>query len=217
MRSRSFPRRRASFTVTCLLLTFIASASRAAVITVEDKALEPDTPNQSLRVIVSGADPVAGLDLFVQVGDGGAFNNGADTKPVITAIDVTNGTIFAGNNTGQAIDPTQASHPLIWATGTTTAAGTVAASGLLATLTIDTTGFTGDSFRLLLTNVAANTTGPFDTQLTTATGGVAPGTVSGTTTVPVPEPAPVVLLAPLLALVLRARRRQPTVLRLARR
>jgi hypothetical protein len=57
------------------------------------------------------------------------------------------GTIFEGNSTGQS---DLLSLPQVWVQSTTTAAGTVTAEGLLATLTIDTTGFLDGSFDLSL-------------------------------------------------------------------
>jgi hypothetical protein len=97
-------------------------------------------------ILVTGGEPISGIDLFVQIGDGGAAVGGDDTGPIITNLDLVTGAIFATNNSGVFTDPT----PLIWGATTTTTSGTVLASGVLATLTIDTTGILTGQFDLIL-------------------------------------------------------------------
>jgi hypothetical protein len=110
-------------------------------------------PGQQVQIQVTGGEAVSGIDLFVQVGDGGTTVGGDDTGPKITSLDLVTGTIFAANHTDVFTDPA----PLIWGATTTTTTGTVAASGLLATLTIDTTGISTGQFDLILNPPA---TGP---------------------------------------------------------
>jgi hypothetical protein len=125
----------------------------AAAINAGMHTLAPNMPGQQVQIQVSGGEAVSGIDLFVQVGDGGATVGGDDTGPKITNLDLVTGTIFAANHTDVFTDPA----PLIWGATTTTNTGTVAANGVLATLTIDTTGTTTGEFDLLLNPPA---TGP---------------------------------------------------------
>jgi hypothetical protein len=120
-------------------------------------------PGQQVPVLVSGNDAVSGIDFFVQVGDGGATVGGDDTGPRITQVDLVSGTIFAGNNTGAFLDPA----PLIWRATTTTAGGSVSASGVLATLTIDTTGMFVGQFNLILNPPSTGPTAFADAGVTT--------------------------------------------------
>jgi hypothetical protein len=115
--------------------------------------LAPNAAGQLVPIMISGGDAVAGVDLFVQLGDGGAAVGGVDVGPTITNLDLAGEAIFAANNTGVFVDP----KPLIWGSTTTTQSGTVAAAGRLATLTIDTTGIASGRFNLLLNPPA---TGP---------------------------------------------------------
>ena len=148
-----------------VLVLAICPLAQAASVTVGTHVLLPNTANQVVSIWVSGGEPVAGEDFFAQIGDGGAFLGGIDTKPAFTNLDVLGGTIFAANNNGAFGDPngtppgSNAAHPLIWVDGTTTVSGTVAAGGLLATMTLDTTGIASGTFPLLLTGVAS--AGPF--------------------------------------------------------
>lgn len=70
----------------------------APVIDVGDHYLLPDTPGQQVQVWVTSGDAVEGVNFNSQIGDG--LSGG----PVLQDIDLENGTIFEGNNTGQ-IDP----------------------------------------------------------------------------------------------------------------
>jgi hypothetical protein len=157
--------------------------ARAASVTIGNHVLLPNTANQVVSIWVSGGEQVAGEDFFAQIGDGGTFIGGSNTKPAFTNVDVINGTIFAANNNGPFGDPngtppgSNAAHPLIWVDGTTTANGTVVAGGLLATLTLDTTGIISGTFPLVLTDVA-NSLGPFDTTLRDANGELIPLSIS---------------------------------------
>jgi hypothetical protein len=137
----------------CLFAFSDAAATRAASVNVGTHFLAPNTSGQQVPILVTGGEPVSGVDLFVQVGDGGAAVGGDDTGPMITNLDLVTGTIFAGNNTGAFTDPT----PLIWGATTTTTSGSIPANGLLATLTIDTTGILTGQFDLILN---PPTTGP---------------------------------------------------------
>jgi len=115
----------------------------APVISVGDHVLLADAPNQQVRLFVTGGDDVQGVDLFIQVADGGPEAPGGTIDgPAITQVDLFSGTIFAGNNTGEAGGSVV---PQFWYSGTTTQSETVAADGLLATVTIDTSGFSASA------------------------------------------------------------------------
>ncbi|MCA9234075.1 MAG: hypothetical protein KDA44_01295 [Planctomycetales bacterium] len=154
-----------------LLIVGFAARASAANIVVGTHLLSANMPNQSISIFVSGGEAIAGEDFFAQIGDGGSFVGGVDVKPSFTSVDIVSGAVFADDNNGAFGDlgPGNAVHPLIWVDGTTTATGTVAADGLLATLTIDTTGLSGSAFPLLLTGVAPSL-GGFDTTLRDASG-----------------------------------------------
>ena len=103
-----------------------------------------------------------GLNFNIQVADGGPSAGGTLPAPVITDVDILTATIFAATNTGlrtDADDPAGADPvPQHEYRGTTTAAGTVSAEGLLATVTIDTTGFERGSWSLMMSNTINGST-----------------------------------------------------------
>lgn len=179
-----------------LALFVVALGSTAAlaepIILVGDHALVGNQAGQKVLIYVSGGDAVEGLNLNVQIGDGGPPLGGTTIAPVITAVDFITGTIFDGNNNGQS---DIATFPLFYAGSTTTSKATVAADGLLATLTIDTTGFLFGSWALQLGNTD---NGPTD--FTVVAASITDGTIS------VPEPSGLVLaLATLLPIALACR------------
>jgi hypothetical protein len=150
--------------------------ARAASVTVGNHLLMANTPNQTFTIQITGGEQVAGEDFFAQIGDGGMYNSGVDTKPVFSNVDILSGTIFASNNAGAQLDPIP--HPLIWDVGTITASGSVSANGLLASLTIDTTGLSSGTFPLLLTGVASTKSPDNNTRLNDATGTPIPLTIA---------------------------------------
>jgi hypothetical protein len=151
----------------------VCATAQAASVDVGNHVLLANTPNQTITIQITGGEQVAGEDFFAQIGDGGAFNGGANSKPVFTNVDIIAGTIFAGNNLGAFGDPAvgNAAHPLIWDDGTVTSSGSVTAAGLLATLTIDTTGLNSGSFPLSLTGVA-DAIGPANNTALNNAGGI---------------------------------------------
>ncbi len=171
--------RRICFTFAIL---FHVSALQASIlIDVGNFPLLPNTAGQEIVIEVSGGDLVQGLNFNAQIGDGGVDLGGVTVGPSIEDIDILAGTIFDGNNTG-AVDPELlggVDFPLVEFRTTTTNNGTVAAAGLLATLTIDTTGFFSGEFPLIL---SATLNGPTDFA------GVSATITDGTITI-VPEPS----------------------------
>lgn len=131
--------------------------------------LEPNKPGQIAEIYVTGGDAVRVLELFVQVGNGGPeleltaedfrLSPGAGIPgPAITAVDLLTGTVFATNNLGQQ-NPIDApiDFPQLAAAYTQVSSGTVVAEGLLARLSIDTTGFASGTFALSLTAYGVTT------------------------------------------------------------
>jgi hypothetical protein len=129
---------------------FFASAVRAAnpTIIVGNAVLFPNRSGQTIPIMVSGGTAVSGLNFNVEVAGGGTVNGGT-TGPAITSVDLTTGTIFSANNSGQQNIPSNS--PQVYEGGISTTSGTVTATGLLATITVDTTGFQGSTFSLKLT------------------------------------------------------------------
>jgi hypothetical protein len=125
--------------------------------------LLPNLPGQQVQIFATGGEAVSGIDFFVQIGDGGPTVGGDDTGPTITSLDLVNGTIFAANNSGVFTDPA----PLIWGAATTTTSETVPVNGLLATLTIDTTGLSTGQFDLILNPPSTGPTAFADPGVTT--------------------------------------------------
>jgi hypothetical protein len=157
------PHRQRFYTLACVFATVAPATTQAATITAGVHTLLPNLPGQQVQIFASGGEAVSGIDFFVQVGDGGATVGGDDTRPTITSLDLVTGTIFAANNTGAFTDPA----PLIWGATTTTTSGTVAANGLVATLTIDTTGLSSGQFDLVLNPPSTGPTAFADPGVTT--------------------------------------------------
>lgn len=123
-------------------VALLSSATQATpTVVVGNKVLAPNLPGQSIQISVTGGDAVQGINLNAQVADGGPTPPGTVTGPVFTAADLITGTIFSSNNTGQQDFVTFATRPQVYSGAVVTSTGTVTASGLLATFTLDTTGF----------------------------------------------------------------------------
>jgi len=102
--------------------------------------LLPDMPGQTvlIRVRTDADDRVAGCNFNAEIGRASSAFGGID-GPLITAVDMETGTIFAGNNRGQT---NVGSLGQLAMYSIVTDSEAVPAGGLLATMTIDTTGFT---------------------------------------------------------------------------
>lgn len=150
------------------------------VIDVGDYTLLPNTPGQTISIRVSGGAAVQGLNFNVQVADGYPTGGSID-GPNITGLDLlgtaSNPTIFFANNSG-ARTPVR-SDPQVWSESLTTGSGTVNASGLLAVVTVDTSGWFGGSWSFALGNTQEGATD---------FAGL-PATITDGTITVVPEPA----------------------------
>jgi len=165
--------------------------------------LQPEMANQVVLIFGTGivADGGAdGMELDVQIGDGGADLGGVDTSPIITSIDMITGTIWQGST------PTQTdsvSFPL-GAQSTVDTTSLANADGLLAAITFDTTGFGVGEIDFQLTGVA----GSFDTFLSQGASPLttnAPNGIIRVTAIPEPASASIVVLG-MIGLCARRRR-----------
>jgi hypothetical protein len=114
----------------------------ALVIDVGDYPLLENTSGQTVNISISGGDSVAGMTFRAQIADGysavpgetipGSSIDGPDFEGVDA---ISGGMVFAGGNQTDVVAWEQA-----WESNVSTSSGTVSGSGLLATLTIDTTG-----------------------------------------------------------------------------
>ncbi|HEV2968855.1 MAG TPA: hypothetical protein VGY55_02625 [Pirellulales bacterium] len=146
----------------------MSTARAASTINVGSYLLLPNTPGQVIQIPVSGTDMAPGADLAVQVGDGGPQLSGTP-GPTISNIGLTTGTIFAVPDASQSTP--SGNKPQVWFTDvflTSNNPSSVLANGVLANLTLDTTGFSNGSFALLLSNVATSIAPPngYSTDLT---------------------------------------------------
>jgi len=180
---------------------FFTSAVQATpvalpVLSLGSNTLLPNTANQTLQVFVNGSDTTIHADDFAaQVGDGGSANGGSNTGPKITALDLTTGTVFSAGSPFMAADGSLIAYGnvILPASTNVSDAGPV----LLATLTLDTTGFSSGTFPLKFENVDQNHTGlgPLATDLVLADAsaltptGPGPGGSNTATITIVPEPA----------------------------
>ena len=194
------------------VVLFASVAWAELLIDVGNHPLLPGTAGQTITIDITGGDAVGGGTIFLQVADGGpeaipylppGTIVGID-GPDITAVDILTGTIFDGNNLG---DFGGTVVPQAWQSLTYTQAGTaVDGDGLLATVTLDTTGFTSGSWDLSMGSLLGQT----------EFGGVPLRITPGTIFIPtdgeiIPEPAScVLLLLGTATLLLWHRRRAPS-------
>ena len=178
----------AVFSVLCFV---VSDAIAQPTINLGAIDLNPNEANQEILIEVTGGDPVAGINFFLEVG-------GGTSGPAITSVDLVNGTIFDGNTLGQSnngpVNTRQA------AEGTLTLSGTVTADNTLARVVFDTTGITTGSFGLELDTTIGTTT-----FLDSGGGAIATSLTSGTINI-VPEPASMAVLG-IGSLALLTRRR----------
>jgi hypothetical protein len=155
---------RQSFAWHTLLWTLVLAGtalrpSLAATVVVGNHSLKPNQSGQVVTLDVSGGEIISGLDLYVQIGDGGPqlaeFGLPAgEPGPSITGVDLKTQTIFAPTldlpyDLGSPALPQVSVHSLALIGSVTH----VAAVGRFVTLEIDTSGFFGGSWPLKLRDV----------------------------------------------------------------
>jgi hypothetical protein len=117
--------------------------------------LLPNATGQRVEIYASDSASITGLNLRVQLGDG----TGAQSEPVFEGIDFT-GSVFETFPTTVSGGPVNGAEQFLQASIVFDSAGnSVSASGLLATLIVDTTGFDSGSFELKFsaTEIGADT------------------------------------------------------------
>jgi hypothetical protein len=189
---------KARILVACLSLLAVVSAASAIpapTIVVGTHIIDPaNSATWQIPIYVTGGNAIGGCNFNAQIGDGGpAAGAGGTLGPVITSVDLEHG-IFLDRNDGQT---DLGSIPQVGMYSITTSSGTVGADGLLATLTIDPTGFTSGTWDLKLRDTFNG-----DTDFAPMPASITNGTITVT-----PEPATVTLLGlGALALIRRVRR-----------
>ena len=168
---------------TMLLISSASAAMAAPMIVAGNHVLLPNTAGQKIMIMTSGeeGDEFQGVNLHLAIGDGG---------PIVTGIDLIGpDTLLFGNNMGQYgyFDPLFDAPTRQPAMTATTAAGTIGPNGVIAVLTLDTTGIAPGQYSLSLTHPEI---GPSDLPVFFETTILQDGflTVSA-----VPEPSSVVL------------------------
>jgi len=189
-RAASINVRRSAAAVVGLLVSLGSAELSAQIFFMDlpDVSLLPNTPGQTFNVSIendtgSGVQ-VTGIGFNLQVADGGTASSGSINGPAITSVDIFSGTAFASNNNGQSGSGQIV--PQVYQIGTLTHAGTVTIpTGIskVATVTIDTTGFSSGTFGLTLDTL----NGP--TKYTTTGSDLFPALLDGKITLAlVPEP-----------------------------
>jgi hypothetical protein len=170
-------------------LTIVSQcAAVGATIDVGIHALSPNTPAQQVSLFVTGGEAVSGLNFYAQVGDGGPELSqvglpAGEDGPEITSVDLKMGTIFAAAPSPQ---DNQAGLPQVAIASIefTTVGATTTANGLLARLSIDTTGFTAGSWSLRLADVLPQLAGgPYNSDFAGIPATIVNGSIVVTSTV----------------------------------
>jgi hypothetical protein len=177
-----------------VLLLLVQSAgaqpvsSGSAVITLGTYYLEENTPNQRITINVSGGAQISGMNFNLQIGDGGPAAGGTP-GPVFTGLDLVNGTIFHSDH-ASPLDLGSIPQSLTWDIVTAQDGDYVDTDGLLATVTVDTTGFSrGMSFPFSIASTRNGATNFIYDGVTPVPTALADGTI-----VIVPEPSTLALL-----------------------
>ncbi len=132
-----------------VVLVFASAAIATPTIDAGKIIVVMNSAGEQEGVYVTGGDAVQGMEFNITTG-------GGSTGPIITAVDVLTGTIFNSNNGGGFAGYVNSYDAY---KGVVTASGTVSASGLIATVTFDATGFTTwGTYAFTLTNGEGDTT-----------------------------------------------------------
>jgi hypothetical protein len=172
-------------------LTLLSPAMSEIIIYVgHDHTLQANSAGQEVRILVEGGDLVTGFNLRAQLGDG----VGGATEPVFESIVFSGGVwdAFAFTPASGNAPPVDGAEQVAQTSVVFNNSGDqVAASGLIATLVIDTTGFgAGTSFPLMLRNTQIGQ----DSDFIVTGGGTQAATIFNGSINLIPEPATVVQL-----------------------
>ena len=203
------------FTGIAVVLSAVAAplAGAQPAIDVGSHDLLPDTPGQTIEVYVTGGQPIVGTNLNVQIADGlntaGPVFQGVDQvlENIIGTtygVDAITGTLFDAPNNNGGQDNSYIGPQVIAAVVVTPQNTTVAADGLLATLTIDTTGVFAGTYDLKL---AGTRNGDTDLNLDSQNNPIEPTITNGQINI-IPEPASALLLAAGGGVLIARRRRR---------
>ena len=163
-----------------ILVCLIATAKATPTIVLGNYVM-PVQAGNVIQVFVSGGDAVQGVNFIMDI------NNNTAGGGIITGMDILTGTIFAGNNVGQFGVPLPPATKV--KQSTVTSSGTVAANGLLGTITISTVGVAPGVYPLRMTGMAT-AGGGSTTNFTVIAAHITNGTVTVT-----PEPSTLALAA----------------------
>lgn len=170
----------AAFFLAVASLAFIPAqpSLRAATISIGRYVLAPDLSQRMWIRVTGPGEQISRATMAMQIGDGGAFNGGSDTRPRFQEVSPQPFFgMFGANNTGAQVT----NRGLVQTVDVGTRTGTVRALGYLPHVQIDTTGLTqpGSTYPFRLTNVAPNAPGPtLNTQLFDASGSPIPLTIT---------------------------------------
>ncbi|MFC1757754.1 hypothetical protein ACFL2H_03170 [Planctomycetota bacterium] len=158
----------------------------SATITVGDHELQANTSGQIVEIFVEGGEAVPGVDLFVQIGDGGPALStfglpSGYHAPALTNVELIDGTIFDGiTDAPTNIGAPELDQVAFYTLALIGAAEAVPANGILAKLTVDTSGFYGGSWDLMLDQVLpfAEFNGPYTTNFAGVLADITNGQIS---------------------------------------
>jgi hypothetical protein len=188
-----------AFVVFAGLGSICCAVKAQIVIALPSPALQADTPGQTVSIYVeNGGSSVQllGLDLNLQIADGGPAAGGTQAGPAISSVDLFSpGLLFSVNNNG----PSGAGSivPQVYEIGTLASSGTTltlpSGLSLLAQVSLDTTGFTDGGLHWDWTLATLNGS----TQLIDAHAAPIPITLAdgSLTLIPAPEPVDCTTLA----------------------
>ncbi len=147
--------------------TLLTSSGQAQLtvssVTLDKFSLQPNQPNQQIKILISGSGTFYGMNFRAQIGDGydsdpdrNALIGGSVDGPNITSVDADGSlTVFGAANSNPATDPGSGEQLALRIVSTPSA--NASPNGTLAILTIDTTGFANTSFNLTLDTVGGKT------------------------------------------------------------